>query len=33
MLVGVLLIFRPFRAGQKVQVGNSAGTVTQLSLF
>jgi small conductance mechanosensitive channel len=29
----MLLIFRPFRTGQKVQVGNSVGTVTGLSLF
>jgi len=29
----MLLIFRPFRTGHKVQVGNSIGTVTELSLF
>jgi small conductance mechanosensitive channel len=29
----MLLIFRPFRAGHKVQVGNSIGTVRELSLF
>jgi small conductance mechanosensitive channel len=29
----MLLIFRPFRTGHKVQVGNSTGTVTDLSLF
>ena len=29
----MLLIFRPFRVGHKVQVGGSLGTVKQLSLF
>jgi small conductance mechanosensitive channel len=29
----MLLIFRPFRTGHKVQVGGSVGTVTELSLF
>jgi small conductance mechanosensitive channel len=29
----MLLIFRPFRIGHKVQVGGSVGTVKQLSLF
>jgi len=29
----MLLIFRPFRIGQKVQVGGSVGTVKELSLF
>ncbi len=29
----MLLIFRPFRTGHKVQVGNSIGTVIELSLF
>jgi small conductance mechanosensitive channel len=29
----MLLVFRPFRTGHKVEVGNSTGTVTQLSLF
>lgn len=29
----MLLIFRPFRIGHKVQIGNSAGTVKELSLF
>jgi small conductance mechanosensitive channel len=29
----MLLIFRPFRAGHKVQVGGSVGTVKELSLF
>jgi small conductance mechanosensitive channel len=29
----MLLIFRPFRIGHKVQIGNSSGTVKELSLF
>jgi small conductance mechanosensitive channel len=29
----MLLIFRPFRAGHKVQVGGSVGTVAELTLF
>ena len=29
----MLLIFRPFRVGHKVQVGGSVGTVKELSLF
>ncbi|HEY2540893.1 MAG TPA: mechanosensitive ion channel domain-containing protein, partial [Stellaceae bacterium] len=29
----MLLIFRPFRIGQKVQVGGSIGTVQELTLF
>jgi small conductance mechanosensitive channel len=29
----MLLIFRPFRIGHKVQVGGNTGTVTELSLF
>ena len=29
----MLLIFRPFRIGDKVQVGGSAGTVKELTLF
>jgi small conductance mechanosensitive channel len=29
----MLLIFRPFRIGHKVQVGGNSGTVTELSLF
>jgi small conductance mechanosensitive channel len=29
----MLLIFRPFRIGQKVQVGGNQGTVRELSLF
>src|SRR5712671_637372 len=29
----MLLIFRPFRVGHKVQVGGSLGTVKELSLF
>ena len=29
----MLLIFRPFRVGHKVQVGSSVGTVKELSLF
>ena len=29
----MLLIFRPFRIGHKVQVGSSVGTVKELSLF
>lgn len=29
----MLLIFRPFRAGHKVQVGGSIGTVAELTLF
>src|SRR5260370_5930491 len=29
----MLLIFRPFRLGHKVQVGSSVGTVKELSLF
>ena len=29
----MLLIFRPFRIGQKVQVGGSTGTVQELALF
>jgi small conductance mechanosensitive channel len=29
----MLLIFRPFRIGQKVQIGGNVGTVKELSLF
>src|ERR1700752_3694221 len=29
----MLLIFRPFRIGHKVQISGNLGTVTQLSLF
>jgi small conductance mechanosensitive channel len=29
----MLLIFRPFRIGHKVQIGGSVGTVNELSLF
>jgi len=29
----MLLIFRPFRIGQKVQIGGNAGTVRELTLF
>jgi small conductance mechanosensitive channel len=29
----MLLIFRPFRLGQKLQVGANVGTVRQMSLF
>ena len=29
----MLLIFRPFRIDHKVQIGNSSGTVKELSLF
>ena len=29
----MLLIFRPFRIGHKLQVGANMGTVQQLSLF